>query len=134
MYGFSLVAMRNELIDFHYDTSREDFACCSPSNKRTKLTFLSCDSISECRIKGQCLLPGRKCNSDKLTSLPERTGCVRHKLSKDDKSIDDNGILIQSGLLQCTIDGKNAERIFYSSRYNSANGTHTTTVSGGKVK
>ncbi|CAL8093044.1 unnamed protein product [Orchesella dallaii] len=129
---FSSLSMRNELMDFRYDTSREDFVCCSTSNKRAKLSLLNCNSISECGIKGKCLLPGRKCDPDKISSLPERAGCVRHKLGKDDKTSSDGSsdLQIQSGLLQCSIDGKNVERVFYSSRYNSANGSHTATVSG----
>lgn len=128
-------------MDFRYDIAREDFSCCSSSNKKAKLTVVNCNSLSECRIKGNCLLPGRKCDPEKVLALPERTGCVRYKLQRYDKTmnndnsrsfkeIEDYTSFIDSGLLQCSIDGKNVERIFFAAKYTSDNGSQLSIASG----
>lgn len=127
-------------MDFQYDNNREDFSCCSPSNKRAKLSVLNCNSFSECQIKGQCFLPGHKCDPEKLILLPERAGCVRYKLqnaeNRDSKSVikdhQDSEILLDSGLLQCSIDGKTSERIFFATKSSSVNATRLNIISGKK--
>lgn len=131
-------------MDFRYDVTREDFSCCSSSNKKAKLTVVNCNSLSECRIKGNCLLPGRKCDPERVLALPERAGCVRYKLQKYDKAtnndnsrsfkeIEDYTTFIDSGLIQCAIDGKNVERIFFASKYSSENGSQLSIVSGLRI-
>lgn len=120
-------------MELQYDTVREEFSCCSSSNKRTKMNIIDCQTISECRIQGNCLSPGHKCNPTKVTELPERSGCVRYKLKLHENgqnNLAKERLSLESGLVECSIDDKSTRIVYFASQVATDNGTDVRVLTG----